>query len=70
MRHHRATFLSIGSLSGRLAYGSALIGLGFFEDLDDVLTVGAVIGVAAVALLFAGNFIFGRDDLDGSPDPR
>ncbi len=70
MKHHRATFLSLGSLSGRLAYGSVLIGLGFFEDLDDVLTVGAVIGVASVALLFAANFIFVRDDLDGSPGPR
>jgi hypothetical protein len=68
MKHHRATFLSIGSLAGRLAYGSVLIGLGFFEGLNDVLTVGAGIGVAAVALLLAAHVIFGRDDLDGAID--
>lgn len=67
MQHHRATFLSIGSLAGRLAYGSVLIGLGFFEDLNDVLTIGAGIGAVSLALLFAGHFIFGRDDLDPLP---
>ncbi len=66
MKRHRATFLSLGSLSGRLAYGSVLIGLGFFDNLDDVLTVGAVIGVVSVALLLAAHFIFGRDDLSAT----
>lgn len=63
MKHHRATFLSLGSLSGRLSYGVVLIGLGFFEELKDVLTVGAGIGVGSIALLLAAHFIFGRDDL-------
>ena len=63
-KHHRGTFLSLGSLSGRLNYGIVLIGLGFFENLDNVLTFGAAIGIASVALLFAANFLVGRDDLD------
>ena len=65
MKHHRATFLSLGSLSGRLAYGIVLIGLGFFGEFDDVLMVGAAIGVVSVALLLAAHFILGRDDLNG-----
>lgn len=69
MKHHRATFLSLGSLSGRLSYGIVLVGLGFFEDFEDVLTIGAVIGIVAVALLLAAHFILGRDHLDSAIDP-
>ncbi len=68
MKHHRATFLSIGSLAGRLAYGSVLIGLGFFDELADVLTVGAGIGIASLALLLVGHIVLGRDDLVSAPD--
>ncbi len=62
-RHHRATFLSLGSLSGRLAYGLALLGLGLVNDLDRVLSIGAALGVASVIVLFLGSLVAGRDDL-------
>ena len=68
LKHHRATFLSLGSLAGRFTYGSVLIGLGFFEDFADVLTVSAAIGLASVTLLLVANFVLGRDDLDLSPN--
>ncbi|HEC09931.1 MAG TPA: MFS transporter [Acidimicrobiales bacterium] len=52
-RHHRATFLSLGSLSGRLLYGLVLLGLGTRNDFDSVLGLAAVIALSSLALLVA-----------------
>ena len=63
-RHHRATFLSIGSLAGRLAYGVVLVALGFVSDFNTVLTASAVIGVASVGVLIASSFLLRSENLD------
>ncbi|MGI9600703.1 MAG: hypothetical protein ACR2QE_02380 [Acidimicrobiales bacterium] len=47
---HRATYLSLGSLGGRLGYGMLLLALGTTDDLD---TVRTSIGIIAVVLLVA-----------------
>ncbi len=52
-QHHRATYLSIGSLAGRLGYGAVLIGLSSLAELDEVLDWSA--GVAAA--LFAATLV-------------
>lgn len=62
-KQHRATFLSLGSLSGRLTYGAALIGLGYVDEFSRVATIGAIGAVAAVAVLLVGSWIAGADDL-------
>ena len=54
-RNHRATFLSMGSLAGRLAYGLILLVLGGIDDLQTVLTSAAVIGIASVLALVAAS---------------
>ncbi len=53
-RNQRATFLSIGSLAGRGAYGTLLLVLGTKTDLDDVLNLGALVGAACLGLLIIG----------------
>ena len=63
-RNHRATFLSLGSLAGRLTYGTALAGLGFVADFDTVLTISAAIGVGSVGVLIASGLILGQDPND------
>ena len=63
-RHHRATFLSIGSLAGRLAYGVVLVALGFVSDFNTVLTASGVIGVASVGVLIASSFLLRSENLD------
>ncbi len=50
-RNHRATFLSLGSLSGRLLYGLVLLVLGTRTGLDSVLATAAVLAVTALGLL-------------------
>jgi len=50
-RGHRATFLSLGSLSGRLLYGLVLLALGGRNGLDPVLGLAAVFAVASLGLL-------------------
>ena len=45
---HRATYFSLGSLGGRLGYGTVLLALG---TSDDFATVRGAVGIIAVALL-------------------
>ncbi|MDH3705315.1 MAG: MFS transporter [Acidimicrobiia bacterium] len=47
---HRATYLSLGSLGGRLGYGMVLLALGTTDDFD---TVRHAIGIVALVLLVA-----------------
>ncbi len=63
-KHHRATFLSMGSVFGRMLYGFVLIALGFIDELALVLTASALIGVVSVLILVAAGRVFGRDDLE------
>lgn len=63
-RNHRATFLSLGSLAGRLTYGSALVAMGFIADFDTVLQVSAVIGAGSVGLLIASHFLLASEEAD------
>lgn len=63
-RNHRATFLSIGSLAGRLTYGIALLAMGFITDFDTVLQVSAAIGVGSVGLLIVAHFLLAAETLD------
>lgn len=60
-RTHRATFLSLGSLSGRLVYGAALLGLRQAFDFSEVLVWSAAIGVGSVVLLALGALLFRED---------
>ena len=66
-KQHRATFLSLGSLSGRLTYGVALLGLGYVDEFSRVAAIGAIGAVAALLLLLAGSWLAGPDDLRQQP---
>lgn len=50
---HRATYLSMGSLAGRLGYGSVLVALGTTDDFTRVRTGIGITSVAILALVAA-----------------
>ncbi|MDY7102613.1 MAG: MFS transporter, partial [Actinomycetota bacterium] len=61
-RSVRATFLSLGSLGGRLANGVTLVWLGRLDDIDDVLDAGAAIGVVCLVVLIASGALLRATD--------
>ncbi|MDY7105540.1 MAG: hypothetical protein S0880_30515, partial [Actinomycetota bacterium] len=63
-RSVRATFLSLGSLGGRLANGVARVWLGRLDDIDDVLDAGAAIGVVCLVVLIASGALLRATDAD------
>ena len=56
-KNHRATFLSLGSLAGRGAYGVTLLALGTVEIFDDALRISAIVGIASVGSLGIGHVL-------------
>jgi len=59
-RQHRATFLSLTSLAGRLGYGSVLLALGTLVDLGATLRWASVIAVATfVAVAGSSRLVAG-----------
>jgi hypothetical protein len=53
----RATFLSLGSLAGRLAYGLVLLGLGRVDDVETLLRVGGGVGIVSVLVLLGAGAV-------------
>lgn len=68
-RHHRATFLSLDSLAGRLGWGLILmvVSSGADDDVQATLRVLAVISWAMVAALLATGFLAHRPAADAGP---
>lgn len=57
-RRHRATFLSLTSLVGRLGYGSLLLVLGTIGDIGETLEWAAVIAVVVfISVAVSGRFV-------------
>lgn len=56
-RHQRATFLSLGSFSGRLAVAASLVGVSSADGVDEVLDLAAWIGIGSLALLLLSTVV-------------
>jgi hypothetical protein len=57
-RRHRATFLSLTSLVGRLGYGSLLLALGTIGDIGETIEwAAAVAAVVFVTVAISGRFV-------------
>ncbi len=59
---HRATFLSLTSLLGRLGYGVALLGLSAGASLSTNLTAATVVGVVAASAVVLTRLLLSEDD--------
>ncbi len=59
-RHQRATYLSLGSFSGRLAVAASLVVISAADSFDDVLTVAAWISLGCLATLIAATPLLRR----------
>lgn len=66
-RSERATFLSLASLAGRLAYGLTLLSLGQIGNQDTMFRVAAALGFALFVLLFVAGLTSGRLDDKAQP---
>ena len=54
-QHHRATFLSLSSLGGRLSYSAVLLGLSTAESFDSTIRWAAVIALVGFAAIWLSS---------------